>query len=91
MKLIATTCYSHVLHMLSCGPLLSECVYEFKFKFSTHNFANEDMAGYIETEITVTIKDLSKFAELYRSWYESESNTRLRLYHKAKNENLIYC
>lgn len=84
MKLTARTCWSHVLHIMSCGPLLAECVS--KFEFTTPRFDYEGMAGYIETDITVEIKDLVRFADLYDSWYRLSSDTRTRLYTKAKNE-----
>lgn len=87
MKIITTTCWSHALHIMSCGPLLSECTRD--FKFSTPRFDLEGVVGYIETELTIDVKDIEKFAELYTSWFKLNPDTRTMLYAKAKNENPI--
>lgn len=47
-------------------------------------FEHEGMAGYIETEVVLTIKDLKAFANLWDSWYSLSHTRKLHLYGLAK-------
>lgn len=47
-------------------------------------YEHEGMAGYIETEVVFTIKDLKTFADLWDSWYSLSETGKLNLYGLAK-------
>ena len=67
MKLIVTTCYSHLLYMQMQGPLFQQAVSS--VSFTSPRFDHEGLAGYIETTITFEVHDLAVFSKLYMSWY----------------------
>lgn len=81
MKFKATTCYSHILFMMFChGKMLAECTNS--VVVGKPGYDHEGMAGYLETTIEVDIKDLTKFAILWDSWYTAPN--RDELYAMAK-------
>lgn len=83
MKIIANTCYSHILWMLCSGPIFSDSVSKFTItKGPFHN--HEGMAGYIETEVELEISNLEKFTHLWYSWYHLSDKKRLDVYGLAK-------
>lgn len=83
MRLLITLCYSRLIFMMCAGPKFSECVSRMhivKGPFHEH----EGMAGYIETEVEFTIKDLSKFSDLYDAYHHLSDKRRLEVYGLAK-------
>ena len=82
MQLKFTTCYSHLLYILCSGPILEDAIRS--VKYSAPNFAHEGLAGYIEVNVEVEIKDLSKFNNIYMAWYSLNDTRRLNLYGLAK-------
>ena len=78
VKLTLTTCYSHLLYFMSLGEAVQDCVY--KIECSSPDFQHEGVAGYIETVVTIHIKDLSKFSILWDKWHDLPPEERTRLY-----------
>lgn len=83
MKLTVNTCYSHILWIMCAGELFSKAVRDMSIVKGPY-FEHEGMAGYIETEVTFTIKDLKVFADLWDSWYTLSQTKKLNLYGLAK-------
>lgn len=75
------TCYSHILYIMSKGEAFSSCVANIKITSPQHQ--HEGMAGYIETDVTIEIKGLTSFAELWDSWYNLDDKTRTFFYQVA--------
>ena len=65
------------------GPIFSDCVQSMKIIDGPHH-QSEGMAGYIETEVEFILKDISKFADLWDSWYTLTNKRKLDLYGLAK-------
>jgi hypothetical protein len=65
------------------GPTFSDCVESMKIIRGPYHHS-EGMAGYIETEVEFTLRDLSKFADLWDSWYTLTDKRKLDLYGLAK-------
>lgn len=83
MKLTINTCYSRILWIMCQGPIFSNCVESMRIvKGPYHN--HEGMTGYIETEAEFVLKDLTKFAYLWDSWFSLSDKKRLDLYGLAK-------
>ena len=85
MKLTGKTCYSHLLHLLHCGPLLEQATKGITIKHV--DFAHEGLAGYIEAQYEIEVKDLEVFARVWSSWYSLSNTARLQLYGMAKGLN----
>jgi len=83
MKLTVNTCYSHILWIMCAGELFSKAVSNMSI-VKGPCYEHEGMAGYIETEVVFTIKDLKAFADLWYSWYTLSQTKRLNLYGLAK-------
>lgn len=71
MKLIVTTCYSHLMYMQLRAEHYQKAVDS--VSYTTPRFDFEGIAGYIETTITFQIKDLETFTKLYMGWYSSSN------------------
>lgn len=71
MKLIVTTCYSHLMYMQMRGEEFQKAVHS--VSYTQPKFDYEGMAGYIETTVTFNITDLQIFTKLYMSWYTSNN------------------
>lgn len=82
MKLTGRTCYSHLLWLMCSGELLEQAVHRVTFK--QPNFSHEGIAGYIETDYEIEIKDLSVFDKVWKTWYSLPNKRRLDLYGLAK-------
>jgi len=83
MKLTVNTCYSHILYIMTSGPLYSQAVNSMK-TIKGPDFVSEGMAGYIETEVEFYIKDLEVFSRLWYAWYSLTDTQRINLYGLAK-------
>lgn len=83
MKLIVTTCYTHILWIMCAGPLFKEAVHQMHITASP-DFASEGVAGYIETTVEFEIASLEKFTNLWNSYYSLSESRRLDLYGLAK-------
>lgn len=80
MRLIVTTCYSHIVYMQQQPGLWVKAIKG--MTLGTPGFEYEGMAGYIETKVEFEISDISLFAKLWMSWYSEDVNTRVDLYNK---------
>lgn len=79
-----TTCYSHILYLLTYhGEAFSSC--SRNLKINRPNFEAEGVAGYIQTDVEIEVTDLTKFAKLWDSWYSAPNRTEL--YAMAKGLN----
>lgn len=79
MKLIITMCYSRLLFLMCAGPKFSDCVSGMRIvRGPCHDL--EGMAGYVETEVEFTIKDLSKFSSLYDAYHRLSDERKLDVY-----------
>ena len=67
------------------GPRFSSCVSSIKISSPEH--AHEGVAGYIQTDVTVEIKGLTSFAELWDSWYNLDDGQRTHWYRQASGLN----
>ena len=83
MKLIITMCYSRLIVLMCAGPKFSECISGMRIVRGP-NHEHEGMAGYIETEVEFTIKDLSKFSALYDAYHHLSEERKLDVYALAK-------
>lgn len=83
MKIEVTTCYSHVLWLLCAGPLLEQAIDKIEITKSPA-FSAEGIAGYIETQVCIHVKDLQCFTNLWNSFYSLSDKRRLYLYGLAK-------
>lgn len=63
---------------MSKGERLEQAVYSISCK--SPNFACEGMVGYVETEVSIEVKDLQTFTELWQSWYVESTEKRNKLY-----------
>lgn len=81
MELKVSMCHCHLLWMLA-QPKEFERAIE-KYEASTPQVSNEGMAGYMLTNVVFTIRDIKKFAELYRQTVGSG------WYHKVRRGALI--
>lgn len=83
MKLKTKLCYSHLVHLMLSGE-------EYYSAVATTNiirgpaFDTEGIAGYIETEVEFGIKDISRFAKIWDSWYSLSLEQRNKYYGMAK-------
>lgn len=75
------TCYSHILYIMAQGEVFSSCVSSIKIESPGHT--HEGMTGYIETDVTIEIKGLSSFAELWDGWYNIDEAQRTYWYRVA--------
>lgn len=64
------------------GAPLEQAIYKITFK--SPGFAHEGIAGYIETEYEIEVKDLKAFTNIWDSWYDLPEKRRLYLYGLAK-------
>lgn len=83
MKIIANTCYSHILWIMCSGETFSDAVSKMCIVKGPYH-KNEGTAGYIETEVEFEIANLEKFTHLWYSWYHLTDKRRLELYSLAK-------
>lgn len=83
MKLTVNTCYSHILWIQQAGPLFSQAVSKMCI-ISSPDYGSEGFNGYISTTVEFEIKDLKVFSNLWYSFYDLPSTTRLNLYGMAK-------
>lgn len=59
---------------MSCGPLFAEAVKTLKITKGPY-YDSEGIAGYIETEVEIELKDLRRFTNIWEG-YDSLTNTR---------------
>jgi len=78
MKILVTTCYSHLLYMILQGEKFQHAVY--KYSSSSPDFQHEGVLGYVEVKLDIDIKNLESFAELWSSWYIAPNSAEF--YHK---------
>lgn len=64
------------------GETLQNAVHSVSFK--DPGFKHEGIAGYIETEYEIIIKDLEAFANLWNSYYSLSDKRKLDLYRLSK-------
>ena len=83
MKLTIKTCYSRVLYLMTSGTLFSQAVASMSID-NMPNFELEGLNGYIETEITLIIKDLKIFTNIWEAYYSLSDTAKLNLYGLAK-------
>lgn len=67
---------------MCAGEPLQRAVSNISIKHPRFDF--EGMAGYIETDYTIDIKDLMAFANIWNAWYALSDKRRLELYGLAK-------
>lgn len=84
---LKNVCWAHISYILSSGEKFSECTYSFNIT-KVPNFSAEGMAGYIECDVEFGIHSLSKFADLYDSWYKLPVETRDKIYYGLKHNGL---
>lgn len=63
---------------MSSGEKLEHAIYSVSCKYP--NFSCEGIAGYVETEVTIEVKDLQAFTELWQAWYKEPLEKRNKLY-----------
>lgn len=81
--IISKTCYSRVLWILCAGEPFQDAISTLKITSGPH-FKHEGVAGFIETDVEIEVKDILKFAQLWESWLSLSSTRRLHLYGLAK-------
>ena len=64
------------------GELLEQAVHKITFK--QPNFVHEGVAGYIQTDYEIEVKDLQVFTNIWNTWYSLPDTRRLNLYGLAK-------
>ena len=82
MKLTGKTCYTQLLWLMCSGELLEQAVH--KISYTTPEFRYEGMAGYIETNYEIEVKDLRAFSNIWYSWFSLTDKRRNELYGLAK-------
>ena len=82
MKLTGKTCYTQLLWLMCSGELLEQAVH--KVSYTTPEFKYEGMAGCIETNYEIDVKDLIVFSNIWYAWYNLPEKRRLELYGLAK-------
>lgn len=82
MKLIGTCCYSQLVYLMCAGAPFQRAVHSINFKEPRFDF--EGIAGFIETEYTIEVKDLKAFTNIWESWYSLSDKRSLDLYGLAK-------
>jgi len=63
------------------GERFSSCVASIKVSSPGHT--HEGMTGYIETDVTIEVKGLTSFAQLWDNWYNLSDDQRTYWYRQA--------
>lgn len=82
MNLEFNTCYSRVLYFMSQGEDYSNSVYN--ITCSRPLLEYEGVAGYIEVDVAVSIKDLVTFSKTWESWFSISDIEKQKWYMLAK-------
>lgn len=82
MKLIGTTCYSRLLWVMCAGEPFRDAVVS--IQIGPPGFEHEGITGFIETKYEIEIRDITRFARLWDSWYSLSDKRKLELYGLAK-------
>lgn len=81
MKLTETFCYSHVLYLLDMQEFTQAIN---KIEFYTPNIGAEGFNGYIETSVTIDVKDLEAVSKQIKAWYSIDDKIRSEYYKRAR-------
>jgi len=80
MKLTDTICFSKLLWLLTQVEF-NEAVT--KMTHTAPDYANEGMAGYIETKLEMEVRDITKFSKVYEKWYTLSDREKTDMYSLA--------
>lgn len=83
MKIIDTTCYSHILYLQTRGERFKQAINKLAITYGPA-FDHEGMAGYIETTVEIEVKDLKVFSDIWLEWYNLPGDKRIQIYSLAK-------
>ena len=83
MKILETTCYSHLLYLQTRGPDFKKAVKALTI-VNGPNYSHEGMNGFIETEVVFEIDQLDVFTKIWHEWYYLKDSIRDVYYKMAQ-------
>lgn len=80
MKITGTTCLSHLLYLFSRPELIKATN---SIKFDRPLYEHEGMAGYIEVEYEIDVKDILIFGKVWDNYFYLTDEQRKHFYKLA--------